>query len=359
MKKALLIIVLIAQAMGMLAQEETESVALQKAREAVALMDEGNYEQSIQILEECRKLDPKNYLYPYEIGLANVYMKNYEEAINVLKKTLKLPGSNSQVYQLLGNTYSLSGQRDKAIKTYKKGLSKFQDAGNLYLEIGNIHLHEEDYERAIENYEQGIAIDPMYPSNYFRLAKLYLNSSNKVPGLIYGEIFMNIERTSSRTQEMSELLYRAYESSITISGDSTDLDFCQIVIVGEVESFNDMEELELPYCAIFGKNILLATIGQKEVTPQSLAEIRAAFIDLYYQEDAEKYPVVLYDYHREMIKAGVFEAYNHYLFQIGHPDHFENWLSTHQVEFDNFTEWYTSEMNVLMIDKENRYLRFK
>ncbi len=339
-------------------QDNKKVLALEKAKEAIQLMDAGNYEESIQLLEESKKLDPKNYVYPYEVALAYTYMENYKGAIKELKRTVKLPNINSQVFQLLGNSYSYSGQREKAIKTYEKGLRQFPDSGNLYLEIGNVHNHEENYDKAVESYEKGIEVDPMFTSNYYRLAKLYLASTNKVPGLIYGEIFMNLERTTDRTLDLSKLLYDTYESSIEISKDSTSVNFCQVVMVMDIESFNKGEELELPYCAIFGKNMILATTEQTEVTPQSLAEMRALFIQLYFQGDAEEFPVILFDYHKKMIEAGVFEAYNHYLFQMSDPERFEAWRAAHQENFDKFVIWYTAEENLMKIDKEHAYLRY-
>src|SRR5690606_21317883 len=128
-----------------------------------------------------------------------------------IKKTKKLKSANSQVYQLSGNCYSFSGKPDKAIKEYEERMKRFPNSGNLYLERGNIYLIQENYKEAVENYETGIEVDPMFPSNYYRLAKLYLHSSNKLAGLMYGELFMNLERTTDRALEISELLYSTYE----------------------------------------------------------------------------------------------------------------------------------------------------
>ena len=356
MKYMLVVTLSLILAINLSAQSDKER-ALEKAREAIEVMDDGNYEESIKMFEDCKRMDPTNYVFSYEIALAYTYMKEHGAAIKELKKTVKMSGINSQVFQLLGNNYSMAGQTDKAIKAYNKGLDRFAEAGNLYLEIGNVYQQADDFDQAIINYEKGIAVDPMFSSNYYRLAELYLSSTNKVPGLIYGEIFMNLERTTERTQNMSEWLYEAYDSAIHFSEDSTRIDFCRIRMVMDVESFNSGEEFELPYCAIFGKSMAIAIIMQSEVSPQSLSEMRTTFIELYYQGDAEKYPVVLFDYHKRMIEAGVFEAYNHYLFQISNPELFESWLANHRADFDQFADWYTTEGNLLEITKENAYLR--
>ena len=55
----------------------------------------------------------------------------------------------------------------------------------------------------------------MFPSNFYRLALLYLSSSDKLSGLIYAEIFMNLKRSTQRTKEMSKLIYETYKGAIT------------------------------------------------------------------------------------------------------------------------------------------------
>jgi len=197
------------------AQADSE-IAITKAKEAIKLMDKGEIDKSIELLEESQKLDSKNYIYPYEIAYAHTLKKEYKKAIKILKKVKDYETINDQVYQMSGNCYSYLGEPDKAIEEYEEGMSRFPNSGNLHLEKGNIFLVQEKYNEAIVNYEKGIEVDPTFTSNYYRLAKLFLNSNDKLSGLIYGEIFMNLERNTKRTLEMSELLYNTYKSSITI-----------------------------------------------------------------------------------------------------------------------------------------------
>ncbi|MBQ0769446.1 MAG: tetratricopeptide repeat protein, partial [Bizionia sp.] len=206
--------------------QSNSDIALIKANNAIALMDDGKIEESIKILEECKELDPENYMYPYEIAYAHVLKKEYKTALNILKATKKYKTINSQVYQMAGNCYSYLGKSERAIKEYEEGMKRFPKAGNLHLEKGNVYLAQENYDEAIKNYKMGIEVAPMFSSNYFRLAKLYLNSNNKLAGLLYGELFMNIERTTHRTQEISTLLYNTYKSSISLGENESEIDFC-------------------------------------------------------------------------------------------------------------------------------------
>ena len=107
------------------------------------------------------------------------------------------------LYQLLGNAYDMAGDRKRAVKTYEKGLRENPDAGRLYLELGNIAYAERQYDRALACYRRGATVDPAHPSNYRSLALLYAISTEPVWTLVWGELFMNLERGSGRTSAMS------------------------------------------------------------------------------------------------------------------------------------------------------------
>lgn len=100
----------------------------------------------------------------------------------------------------------MAGDRKRAVKTYEKGLRENPDAGRLYLELGNIAYAERQYDRALACYRRGATVDPAHPSNYRSLALLYAISTEPVWTLVWGELFMNLERGSGRTSAMSETL---------------------------------------------------------------------------------------------------------------------------------------------------------
>ena len=335
--------------------QSNEEIALSKAREAIEIMDEGRIEESIILLEESQKLDPGNYMYPYEIAYAHVLKKDYETAIEILKEIKEYDTLNSQVYQMLGNCYSYLGRPDDAIKEYEEGMKHFPNAGNLHLEKGNVFLHQENYGEAIKNYEKGIEVDPTFPSNYYRLAKLFLYSTDKLSGLIYGEIFMNLERTTQRTLDLSELLYNTYKSSITIGKDKSQVDFCKIFV--DVSEFESEEDLKFSLCAVYAKNFILATIDEVAFDLSSLSSIRTKFLENYFKDDFKNHPNVLFEYQKELLDNNLFDAYNHYLFQMGAPEEFDIWLEANGKEYDEFVEWYTRNENIIEVVSDNRFIR--
>lgn len=336
--------------------QSDQKKALELGRKAVSLMDAGSTEEAIKLLEECEKLDPDNISYPYEKAYTLYLSKDYDQSIKILNKLTNHEQANDRVYQMLGNSHDMNGKQKKAIEVYEKGLELFPQSGLLYLERGNIELINVNYNKALEYYEKGIEVQPDFPSNYYRAAKLFLNSNEEVWGLIYGEIFMNLERNSNRTPEISKLLFDTYKSEIQFSGDSTNIDFCNIVI--NAEDVLDQQNFTPPFCMAFGQAMIMATIDMKKVDLSSLHQLRGNFITNYYDQKSDKiYPVILFAYQKQMKEAGHLEAYNHWILMQGDPEAFDHWYNGNKDKWDAFVIWFSE--HPMQINASNVFVRAK
>ncbi|MCX8523024.1 tetratricopeptide repeat protein [Chryseobacterium formosus] len=325
----------------------------EKVYDAVKLIDTEKYNEAITILRECEKIDPKEYTYPYEIALAYTNNKEHEKAISELKRIKNYDNLKADYFQLLGNNFDYQGKSELAIATYDEGLKKFPDAGRLYLEKGVVYESEKKYNEAINSYEKGISVNPSYSSNYYRAAKLYLRSDNKLSGFIFGEIFVNLERTTKRTKEMSKLLYDGYKEAIIFKDDNNlSISICKNILI----DVSKLDKNKLPLCSMFEANLLLSTTGQKEFSLNSFAKIRSEFLKMYLEIMKKEYQIVLFDYFKKMDDNKVFNAYNHYIFQIGDESAFTEWMQKNDAEYQKFVTWYTQDENLLMIDKNNVYV---
>jgi tetratricopeptide (TPR) repeat protein len=215
-------------AIHVFAQSEQE-LAKEKADQAIKLMDDGKLDESIVLLQEAQALDKEEWTYPYEIAMATYMKKDFPAAIIILEDLAANNNVNDRVFQLLGNAYSNLGKPEEATAKYDAGLEKFPSSGLLFMEKGTLALMQKNYDQAANFYEKGIEVDPLFPSNYYRVAALYLNSNFVLWGMIYGELFMNLERNTQRTAEMSKALYNAYKTEIKFGDDkSFSFSFCKI-----------------------------------------------------------------------------------------------------------------------------------
>lgn len=174
---------------------------------------------------------------------------------------------------------------DKAIATYEKGLKKFPNSGELYVEMGHMKYVRKDYLSALAFYEKGIEVAPQYPTNYYWASKIFLNSDEEVWGMIYGEIFMNIQNFNDRTSEISKLLYDTYKSQITYTSDtSASISFSKNSSI-YVNELNNSPKIKIPFSiGIYEPLLSLAAIAEKWIDSlNSLDQIRSRFIEGYFE----------------------------------------------------------------------------
>jgi tetratricopeptide (TPR) repeat protein len=360
MNKALKIIGLLTMIfIGQISNGQTnKEQALEKAREGIRLEDEeGKFDEAIKLFGEAQKLDSENINYPYELAYAFISKKEYDEAASILEKLLNHKDIHAKVYQALGNVYDYQGNPRKAIAIYEKGIKQFPNSGEIYLELGNMRLIEKDYNEALSYYEKGIEVDPKFPSNYYWASKIYCSSDEEVWGMIYGEIFMNLERNSKRTAEISKLLFDTYKSEIKFTSDTSfGVSFSKSATIN-VNDSKGSKKFKLPFgTGAYGMTLSMAVIGETAIDINSLSNIRTRFIELYFKSDnAKNYPNILFDYQQKVINAGHFEAYNHWILMKGDENGFEKWHSENTKKWDDFVNWFSD--NQLQLNLSHRFYR--
>ncbi|MRG46829.1 tetratricopeptide repeat protein [Chitinophaga sp. SYP-B3965] len=358
LKKILSLCIMVTTTLVTTAQTTGREQAQAKKDKAIQLMDEGKIEPSIALLEEAIKLDPDDLTYPYEIGYAKYLAKDYAATIEIMKKLVKKKYAFPGVYQLLGNCYDMTGDADKAIDTYEKGLKEFPDAGNLYLEMGVMQMAKKDYAKAIGYFEGGVKAAPKHSSNYYWLGKLFCNSDTQVWGMLYGEIFMNIERGSKRTAEMSKLLYLTYKNSIQFKDTVKTVAFNKLnIVVTDLKDLKGAAELMKSYGTFVYEFLILEAITpENHIDLASLSRIRESFLQGYYQKGhAEKYPNLLFEYQQKVKQNGYLEAYNYWLLSQGNAEEFEIWKGANKTKWEDFIRWF--QQNPLEITPENKFYR--
>lgn len=331
--------------------------AFEKASEAISLMDNGKVPESIKLLEEAQKLDPDNINYPYELGYAYYILSDYKKSSKYLEGLLKHKDVNDKVYQLLGNCYDNLGKRDKAIETYEDGLKLFPNSGSLYLEMGVVQVALKDYNKAISYFEKGIQVAPQFPSNYYWAAKIYCGSTERVWGMIYGELFMNLERNSKRTEEISKLLFHTYKEGINFTSDTTmSVSFSKSITVS-IEDLQNTDKMKLPFgVGIYEPTILFSALSIKSIDLESLNTLRSGFLEIYYSKEFDKsYPNAMFAYQKNVENAGHLEAYNHWILMMGDVDGFEKWQVSNEAKWNAFIQWFGK--NGIVINDSNRFYR--
>lgn len=327
-------------------------------------MDSGELDEAIQLLEDALELDPDNYACQYEMAYAYYEKQNYAKAIKLLKPLTIHPDCNALLYQLLGNAYDMQGNSGKALKTYEAGLERFPDAGPLHLEKGTVLGMQRQYGEALESYVQGIAVDPLFPSNYYRAAQFYFVSKSPIMGMVYAEIFMILEPDGSRNEEMSRLLFDSYKKHMIVQenrplaaqfGD----DIFYIAVMALV--LDNSTVPTVPFEMLYDSGVIAAVESETQVDLASLNRIRTRFFSFCWKNMADiQKSLETYDYPdlssyfsfiREIEQAGHLEAYNYWVLREGNWDEFQAWYKQDPQKLTAFAEWF-EEHDMKIVDPQ-------
>jgi len=258
------------------------------------------------------------------------------------------------VYQLIGNSYDLKGDKEKAIKIYDKGINKFPNSGKLYLEKGIVIASQEKWFEALDVWEKGIIADPTHSSNYFYASKVLAQTDEKIWGIYYGEIFLNLEPNTQRTSQISKLVYDTYKVCLPTENSKWGLKFSHKatnIVLGS------LKDLKFSFETVHN---LAMEKGYKGIEPKftitNLITIRKQFLKDWNADYADKYPNLIFNYHNLLIKNNMFEPYMFWILKDGANNEFQDWKSKNETSYNNFIEWFNENPMTFINDcKTNRF----
>ena len=291
---------------------------------ARSFMKQGDWDNAILVLNRAVQADPNNLDLQKDLILSYYYKRDYANALEKVKTALDRDDADVAVYQMAGNVYKALEQPKEADKLYKRGLKKFPNSGALYSEYGELLWEKKDYS-AIEQWEKGIQQDPSYAGNYYNAARYYYFTKDKVWTLLYGEIFVNMESLTDRAAAMKKMLFDSYKEKL----------FTDPNLLNGVDK--NTPDFAKAFLQTMSKEASLANRG---ITTETLTMIRARFILDWFATNGSKYPFKLFDYQQQLLKEGLFEAYNQWLFgTVESLSSYDNWIKAHADAHTNFTSF--------------------
>jgi tetratricopeptide (TPR) repeat protein len=256
-----------------------------------------------------------------DLAFAYYLNRDYTRALETAKPFAERPDADVKAFQVLGIVYKAIEEAKDAEKMYRIALKKFPASGVLYSEYGEMLWSKSSYKEAIAQWEKGIEADPNHSGNYYNASKYYYFTKDKVWALIYGEIFINLESYSKRTAEIKGVLLDSYKKLFTES----DMTKYQDMKNDFVKAFLDVMKSQSEYVAANG------------VTPETLSAIRTKFVISWFEKYAKGKPLRLFEYQQQLLKSGMFEAYNQWVFgTASNLPAYENWTKAHPDEYQKF-----------------------
>ena len=319
MKRYFLIFcLLLLQGMVVLAQTDDPKTLYENAK---TFMQRGDFENAIIILNRALQTDKNNLDMRKDLAMSYYYKRDYVRALEQAKILLDRDDADVVCYQIGGNVYKALEEVKECERVYKAGLKKFPNSGPLYSEYGELLWEKKDF-TSIDQWERGIKVDPGYSGNYYNAARFYFFTKDKVWSLVYGEIFVNMESLSDRGAAMKQLLLQGYKEKLFADAN---------ISAGQEKNKNEFSKAFLD---CMGKQSSLLNRG---VTTESLTMIRSRFILDWFDKYAGRFPYKLFDYQRQLLQEGIFNAYNQWLFgTVENLAAYDTWTKTHDEEYKNF-----------------------
>lgn len=296
---------------------QTASELRENAR---SFMQQGDFSNATLVLSRALQLEPSNNEIIRELSLAQFLQKDYNKSLETLTPLLNSDDADDQTYQIAGSIYRQLNNPREAEKIYRKAIKKFPNSGPLYNDYGDLLWAQQDM-NAIKQWEKGIETDPSFSKNYFNACKYYSLRSNWVWSNLYGEIFVNIEPIGSRTPEIKALLLEGYK---------------KIFLAEKPDGKSEAGPFETAFRSTLDKQ---ASLSSRGINVESLTMIRTRFILDWDNQHAKQFPFRLFDLHRQLLREGLFDAYNQWLF--GSTEDlaaFQRWSNTHDAEYKAFTK---------------------
>ena len=301
------------------AQEQDAKTLQETAR---AFQRQGDFGNALVVLNKAIEKEPGNNEIKKDLVLTYYMNHDYDKALPIAKALTDKPEADVQSYQLTGMIYKALEDRKEAEKLYRKGIKQWPNSGVLYNEYGEMLWTKQDYS-AIKQWETGIEVDPNYSGNYYNATKFYYLTVDKVWALIYGEMFLNLESYTRRTAEIKETLLESYKKL-----------FSEADVNKKETSKNDFAT------AVLNGLKKQSSVISSGINPETLTMLRTRFLLDWDATNGSKFPLRLFDYQRQLLREGLFDAYNQWLFGTAQNlPAFQTWSVTHTDQYDQFNKF--------------------
>lgn len=296
--------------------------AAQLHETAKTFMRQGDYTNAILVLNRALKQQPDNLEIAKDLGHNYYFSKDFSKALEIYKPLLERADTDEQCYLVTGDIYLATGNVKECEKVHKKGLKLFPQSGPLYNKSGELMWAQKNYD-AIKQWEKGIETDPGFSKNYYNACKYYFFTTEKIWGILYGEIFLNIEPLSPQSPEIKSILLESYKKLFA----DTDL----------VKNKDGKNSFTDAFLQTMNKQSSLASGG---INAPVLTMIRTRFILDWFNDYGNKFPFRLFELHRQLLQEGMFDAYNQWIFAAAQNlPAYQNWITVNAAEYNELTRF--------------------
>lgn len=315
------------------AQEGLSADVRRMQESARSYLNRGDYANAIMMYSQAIRQAPDEVSLRRDLAYTYLLSGETKKAKEIIDPVVSSEAADEQTYQVASAVENALGNTGKAKRLLNEGLSKFSNSGLLYNSKGNVLGSDGKTKDALEAYNTGIKADPSYPVNYYNAAKLYFQNGDAVWGLIYAEIYVNLDPLSARTVEVKKLMLEGYRKLFSPGKDERLPDF---------KSSPSSEAGRNAGFAALYKRVMLqqASAISEGLNTENLIMLRTRFMMAWMKDFSVSYPFTLFSYQDKMLHEGVYDAYNQWLFGAAdNSQEFSAWIKLNSKEYNAFEAW--------------------
>ena len=143
-------------------KEELDFTSIQLGRRGLQLIQFGQNNEAIKLLELAVKLNPKEKNLWLQLAEAQIRSNKNDEAISSLNKALKLKPEEFSIYFAKASIYMNLNNPQKAKLFIKKGLSIDKNNERGYFLLGNAEIMLKNYKSALKAFKKSSDINPKF-----------------------------------------------------------------------------------------------------------------------------------------------------------------------------------------------------
>jgi tetratricopeptide (TPR) repeat protein len=288
---------------------------------ALSFQQNQDFSNAVMVLDRALQMEPRNLQLLKDLAYTHYLSGDLNKAAMRAYPLLDRDDADEQAFQIAARIFRSREEYAQSEKILKRGLRKFEGSGPLCAEMGEVYWAMEKPSQAIKYWEEGLESDPSYSGNYYHAAKFYYSAGDKARSIVYGEVFLNLESYTPRTNEIKVLLLESYK---------------RVFMPGDKKQYyiKQTTEFEKDFLAVMERQNSLALRG---INPETLYIIRSRFILDWFALNGSKYRFQLFEHMRALMRIGLFEAYNQWIFgPPSNPNAFVVWTNTHETEYEAF-----------------------
>ncbi len=284
----------------------------------------GNYKDAIITLKQLLVLAPGHNTLITELGNLYYVSGEYSLAAETLEPLMKEPHSSDTVFQLLAASQMVQKEFKKANNTLNKGQAGFPSSCMLFYRRGQLCMLQQDNDAAIQAWQAGIQACPGEPLNYLEAARAYLNTDNKIEGLMLGEAYLAMRSDTAGNDSVKKMIFEGWKNYFVTLADKKP---GKNTGKGSAQIIDDYYRMLTP-------------VVSDGITTENLTMVRTRLLMEWVANQPRPGRGDLFEYQDDLIRNGRFDMYNEWLFgKAEHEGQYNAWLKFHDYEMEQFLKW--------------------